>query len=223
MAGTFLSDSWYRVAALRPRLRDRARVSRQRFRGKAWYVVHDPLTNKTHRFSTNAWWLASQLDGQCSVDTAWQRAMIAQGDEAPSQDEVIHLLSQLHGADLLISEASPASDELQERGRKQRRPKWIAGLLNPMAVRIPLWDPDSFLARTLGWVSPLMGRTGLAFWMLLVVPAALLAAQHSPELTGNLSDRLLSANNLLGIALVFPVVKSRDYLSVGRFCVIPGF
>lgn len=197
MAGAFLSDNWYRVAALRPRLRDHARVSRQRFRGKAWYIVHDPLTNRTHRFSPNAWWLASQLDGHCPVDTAWQRAMTALGDEAPSQDEVIHLLSQLHGADLLISEACPASDELQERGRKQRRPKWIAGLLNPMAVRIPLWDPDAFLARTLGWVAPLMGRTGLALWILMVVPALLLAAQHSPELTGNLSDRLLSAGNLL--------------------------
>jgi putative peptide zinc metalloprotease protein len=51
MAGTFLSDNWYRVAPLRPRLCGHARVSRQRFRGKAWYIVHDPLTNRTHRFS----------------------------------------------------------------------------------------------------------------------------------------------------------------------------
>jgi len=208
VAGAFLSDNWYRVAALRPRLRDHARVSRQRFRGKAWYIVHDPLTNRSHRFSPTAWWLASQLDGKCPVDAAWQRAIQALGDEAPSQDEVIHLLSQLHGADLLISEASPESDELLERRGRQSRSKWISGLLNPMSVRIPFWDPDAFLTRTMPWAAPMFSRVGLVVWLLIAVPALLLAAQHASELSANLSDRLLSAGNLFGLALVFPVVKA---------------
>lgn len=215
MAGTFLSDSWYRVAELRPRLRDHARVARQRFRGKPWYIVHDSLTNRSHRFSPSAWWLASQLDGNCPVDTAWQRALVELGDDAPSQDEVIHLLSQLHAADLLISEARPESDELLERRRKQMRPKWVAGLLNPTSVRIPLWDPDPFLERTMRWIRPLLGVTGLALWLLIVLPALFLAAQHWPELTGNLSDRLLSASNLLSMVLVFPVVKTLHELGHG--------
>lgn len=215
MAGAFLSDHWYRVAPLRPRLREHARVCRQRFRGKSWYIVHDPLTNRTHRFSPSAWWLASQLDGDCPVERAWQRALAELGDEAPSQDEVINLLSQLHGADLLISEARPESEELLQRRSRQTRPKWVAGLLNPMSVRLPLWDPDVFLERSVRWIGPLFGRAGLALWLLLVLPALFLAAQHWPELTGNLSDRLLSASNLFSIALVFPVVKMLHELGHG--------
>jgi putative peptide zinc metalloprotease protein len=215
MAGTFLSDNWYRVAALRPRLSGHARVSRQRFRGKAWYIVHDPATNRTHRFSPSAWWLASQLDGSCPVDLAWQRGVGVLGEDAPSQDEVIQLLSQLHGADLLSSEARPDTGELLERRARQMRPKWIAGLLNPMSVRIPLWDPDRFLERTIGWIRPLFGYTGLALWLLLVLPALFLAGEHWAELTGNLSDRLLSAHNLLSMALIFPLVKLLHELGHG--------
>mgnify|MGYP003579218771 CR=1 FL=1 len=73
--GAFSSDSWFRVAQLRPRLRDHVRVSRQRFRGKPWYVVHDPASRRTHRIAPGAWWVASQLDGALCVDAAWQRAL----------------------------------------------------------------------------------------------------------------------------------------------------
>lgn len=211
----FLSEHWFEVAAMRPQLRAHAQVSRQRFRGKAWYVVHDPLTNRAHRFSTTAWWLASQLDGTCTVDLAWQRAILKLGDEAPAQDDVIKLLSQLHGADLLLTEASPDSAELLERRAKQMRPKWVAGLLNPMSVRLPLWDPDAFLARTVRWVAPLFGWAGALAWLAIVLPALFLAGLHGEELTGNLGDELLSSANLFSFALIFPVVKLLHELGHG--------
>ena len=215
MTGAFLSDSWYRVAALRPRLRGHARVSRQRFRGQAWYLVHDPLTNRVHRFSPAAWWLACQLDGACTVDAAWQRALAELADAAPSQDEVIRLLSQLHGADLLVSEASPATGELLERRDKQARPKWLSGLTNPLSIRLPLWDPDAVLAATLPVVRPLFSAWGAILWLLLVLPALMLAGQHWQALTGNLSDRLLSAGNLATLLLVYPAVKLLHELGHG--------
>jgi putative peptide zinc metalloprotease protein len=212
---TFLSEHWFEVADLRPRLRGQARVCRQRFRGKAWYVVHDPLTNRSHRFSATAWWLASQLDGSCKVDLAWQRAILKLGDEAPSQDDVIKLLSQLHAADLLLSDASPDSAELLERRARQRRPKWIAGLLNPLSVRLPLWDPDRFLTLTVQWVAPLISRGGLLAWLVIVLPALFLAGLHSEELTGNLADRVLSPSSLVSLALVYAVVKMLHELGHG--------
>jgi putative peptide zinc metalloprotease protein len=41
MSTRFLSDDWYRVAGLRPRLLAQVSITRQRFRGKAWYVLLD--------------------------------------------------------------------------------------------------------------------------------------------------------------------------------------
>lgn len=216
MAGAFLSDSWYRIASLRPSLRGHARVTRQRLRGKAWYILYDPLTNRSQRFPPSVWWLLSQLDGRCTVDAAWQRALAELGDAAPSQDEVITLLSQLHKADLLLTlESLPDIDELLRRRRRQDRSRWLSSLLNPMSIRIPLWDPDRFLERTVSWLRPLFGWQGMLLWLAVVLPACFAAAEHWNELTGNLSDRLLSGSNLLCLALVFPVVKLLHELGHG--------
>jgi putative peptide zinc metalloprotease protein len=216
MAGSFLSDSWYRVAPMRPRLRGHARITRQRLRGKSWYILYDPLTNRSQRFPPSVWWLLSQLDGSCTVDTAWQRAVAELGDEAPSQDEVITLLSQLHKADLLLTlESVPDIEELLKRRRKQERSRWLSSLLNPMSIRIPLWNPDRFLERTVHWLRPLFGWQGMLLWLAIVLPACFAAAEHWEALTGNLSDRLLSGSNLLCLALVFPVVKLLHELGHG--------
>lgn len=215
MSAPFLSDSWFRVAALRPTLRPHARVSRQRLRGRSWYVAYDPLTNRSHRFSPAAWWIANQLDGQRTVDQAWQAALHTLGDAAPSQDEVIRLLAQLHSADLLLSEVSPESRELLERRGRQSRPKWLGALLNPMSVRIPLWDPDHFLSSSMHRLQPLFSYGGLLLYLLAVLPALLLAGQHWPELSSGLGDQLLASGNLLLMALIFPCVKLLHELGHG--------
>ena len=47
------------------------------------------------------------MDGRQSVDELWQDAVSRLGNDAPSQDEFIQLLAQLHAADLLQTEVTP--------------------------------------------------------------------------------------------------------------------
>jgi hypothetical protein len=123
MAGPFLSASWYRVAALRPALRAHARIQRQRFRGQAWYVLHDSAAGKLHRFSPAAYRVVQLMDGERTIDAIWHEVAAEAGADAPTQDEVIRLLAQLHAGDLLQADLPPDIDELAERGRKQKRQK----------------------------------------------------------------------------------------------------
>jgi putative peptide zinc metalloprotease protein len=207
MAEPFLSSSWYRVATLRPKLREHARVERHRYRGRAWYVVHDHASGRVHRLSPAAYLFVAMMDGTRTIDDLWTDAAARLGDDAPSQDDIVRLLSQLHSADLLQAEAPPDARELFERLSTQQRSRLWRTLLNPMAVRIPLWDPDAFLERSLPLVRPLLGWFGGVLWLLVVVPAVVLAAQHWTDLTENLSDRLLAAESLLLIGLIYPVIK----------------
>jgi putative peptide zinc metalloprotease protein len=123
MAEPFLSASWYRVAELRPELRAHARIHRQRFRGQAWYVLHDSASGKLHRFSPAAYRVIQLLDGQRTIDSIWAEVAGAAGSDAPTQDEVIRLLAQLHAGDLLQADVPPDVEELAERGHKQKRQK----------------------------------------------------------------------------------------------------
>ena len=207
MSGPFLSASWYRVADLRPELRRHARIHRQRFRGQPWYVLADSASGKLHRFSPAAYRVVQLMDGERTIDEIWRVVAAEAGTEAPTQDEVIRLLAQLHTGDLLQSNVPPDVDELASRGAQQKRRKLLQSFVNPMSIRLPLWDPDAFLNRTWPLVSALAGKLGLLAWLAVVLPATLLAGVHWQELTANLSDQILATNNLLLLWFVYPLIK----------------
>jgi putative peptide zinc metalloprotease protein len=204
---SFLSPSWYRVAGLRPRLKTQARVRRHRFRGEVWYVVQDPASGRFHRYTPATYQVLGLLDGGRTMDEVWNAAAEQLGDDAPGQEEVIRLLSQLHAADLLQTEVSPDTAELFERSVRQSRARGKANWKNPFSIRVPLWDPDRFLARTLPFVRAIPPWLAWAVWLTVVAAGAALAAVNWAELTENVSDRVLSAQNLLLLWLVFPVIK----------------
>lgn len=207
MANPFESASWFNVAHLRPRLRAHVRVRRHVYRGAVWYVLDDGAAGRVHRFPRGAYLLIGRLDGAETVDALWQRLVDEMGEDAPTQDEVIRALGQLHNSDLLSSDAAPDTADLFKRQKKQRRQIWLQNLKSPMSLRVPLLDPDRFLNRAMPSAQPLFGWAGLALWLVLIGTALVLAGRHWDELTGNLWDRALAADNLFIMAFVYPLVK----------------
>ncbi|MGR8919273.1 MAG: hypothetical protein ACU85V_06625 [Gammaproteobacteria bacterium] len=215
MSAPFLSSAWYRVAGLRPRLHHHVRIHRQRLRGEAWYVLHDRSAGRSHRFTPSTYALINLMDGTRTVDEIWTEAATALGDAAPSQDDFIRLLHRLHAADVLRSGVPPDAGELEQRRRKQARSLWLRNLMNPMAFRIPLWDPEAFLKRTWPWVRRVLGWPAAVVWLVVVVWACALAALNWGALTENLADRVLAVHNLVALWLIYPVVKFCHELAHG--------
>ena len=207
MAGALLSSWWYRVAERKPRLRRHARLHRHRYRGEVWYLLQDAASSRVHRFTPAARLVISLMDGTRSVSELWQIANRHLGDDAPSQDELIELLGQLHGADLLESDVVPDAAELFARSEREERARYLRSFGNPMAIRLPLWDPESFLERFEGLVKLVWSRWGFLLWLAVVLPAAFLVSPHWPELSHNFSDRVLAVDNLVVLYLAFPVIK----------------
>ena len=207
MTASTLSSNWYRVCTLTPRLRSHARWHRHRYRGEVWYLLHDPVSNRTHRFTPQARLLIASMDGLRSVEWLWTMANRRLGDDAPTQDEVIAMLGQLHAADLLASDATPDAVEVFERGEKQQKTQRRRSWLNPLALKFHVWDPNAWLDRQLWWIGPLWGRWGALAWLAVVLPALVLAVMHGPELSGNLGDRVLALDNLLLLWVLFPLLK----------------
>ena len=227
MADSFFAQSWYRVAGLKPRLAGHVAVTRHRYGGQAWYALSDPLSGRVHRVTPSAYLFAARLDGARTVDAVWQEMVAELDTEAPGQDAVIELLMQLHSADLLAGDIPPDAAELLTRRDRLSRALWLRNLKAPLAVQIPLLDPDRFLARTLPLVAPLFGRVALVLWLLLMIAAGAVVLQHWEALTDNLLDRVMAAEGLLALALVYPVMKVLHELGHGyaakRFgCTVPA-
>jgi putative peptide zinc metalloprotease protein len=116
-------------------LRSHARIHRHHYRGELWYVLEDRVSRKMHRFNPAAYYIVGLLDGRRTVHEIWEAATERFGDDAPTQDEVIRLLGQLHTAEVLQSEAMPDLTELARRARKGKRKTWLQNLLSPLAIR----------------------------------------------------------------------------------------
>ena len=215
MDKSIFSSSWYRVAHLKSRLRSHAKIHRQQFRGHLWYVLQDTASGRYHRFSPPAHLLISLMDGYRTLQEIWDIACRRLGDDVLTQDETIRLLAQLHQSDLLRGDVPPDVTEMTERAEKQRRRKLVMSLLNPLALRVPLLDPERFLAATMPLVRPLFGWFGIVLFAAVIGSGMVLAVTHWPALTENIADRLLVAESLLLLVITYPIVKALHELGHG--------
>lgn len=207
MAESLFSQSWYRVAQMRPRLRLHTHLERHTYRGRDWFVLQDHSTGRLHRFSPEAYQILGLMDGRRSLDEIWNIACARLGDDMPTQDEVIQLIAQLHRIDALMSDLPPDFEELQRRHDQLSNKRLLTILQSPLSVTVPLVDPDRFLERTMWLVRPMFTWVGLLVWLAVVGPALFLALVHWRDLTSNFVDRAVSMENLVALTLAYPLFK----------------
>jgi putative peptide zinc metalloprotease protein len=178
-----------------------------RYHGKVWYVLRDLFSGRSYRLAPATYLFVAMMDGDRTLDDIWLETVTRVGDGAPTQDDIIKLLSQLHVSDLLKADCPPDAQELFGRFERKELSRIWQVLLNPMSIKIPLWDPDRFLERTAPYCRWVFSWVGATLWLLVVGRAVALAAEHWTDLANNAPDRILSAQNLLLISLLFPPVK----------------
>jgi len=208
MSRSLFSSSWYRVAGLKPRLRSHTRLHRQVYRGRVWHILQDPQSGRFHSLSELSNLMICLMDGRRTMQEIWEAAGRRAPDDPATQDETIQLLAQLHSADLLQGEFPPDFEEMAERSETSNRRRLMTQLRNPMAIRIPLFDPDRLLTLTAPLARPLFSLWGFLAWAALIATGVVVAALHWPELTSDVSDRVLTAESVLVLLCVYPFVKS---------------
>ncbi|HVZ17617.1 MAG TPA: hypothetical protein VG897_10900, partial [Terriglobales bacterium] len=162
------SESWYRIAGLRVHLRPDVIIRRQRYRGERWYVLQNPMSSRYFRLQPSAYEFVARLRPQKTVQEVWQECVDRFPDEAPGQEAVLRLLSELYYANLLHYEQAADSGQLFERHKQSQQRMLAARLLNLMFMRFPLLDPDEFLVRTMPVVGKMITWVGAFIWMLVV-------------------------------------------------------
>lgn len=197
------SESWYRVADLRPRLRSTVQVHRQHFRGCMWHVLQDPASNQFYRLNEPAYRFVAMLDGRRTVAEVWDICNERLGDEAPTQGEAIQLLGQLYTSNLLLAELPPDVEGMFKRYQKRRGREVRGYLTNFLFIRIPLIDPDRFLQRWVGIVGKVFSKPGFVAWLVLMAVGIYHVAGNTGELFSRAGGILAVANlPLLYVALV---------------------
>jgi putative peptide zinc metalloprotease protein len=191
-----------------PRLRSHTNIHRHIYRGKLWFVLQDRASGRFHRFTPEAYRLIAMMDGKRSLDEIWEMAVDQLEIDAVTQDELVQLTGQLYTADVLAGNVPPDIVELSERGRRQVRQKIVRSVLNPLALRFPLLDPDSFLSATMPLFRPLYSILGVLLFFGVSGYGLVLAVLNWEPLTDNVFDRVTTAENLMLLLISYPMIKA---------------
>ncbi len=202
------SAHWYRVNNLKPQLHHHVEIHRHEYRGQIWYLLENTTSGRSHRFNPAAYLFIGHLDGNHSVEEIYHLVCEQLDEHAPGQQDIIQLLGQLHAGDLIQTDVAVSTDELFERQTKQQKQQLRQRFINPLALKVPLWDPDNFLDRHFHKVSWVFTPWAGLLWVMLMVYSLLQALQSWSGISLHFSINALSPYNLLLMFLLYPLIKA---------------
>jgi putative peptide zinc metalloprotease protein len=212
------SPFWHRVRLMKPRLRPHVEITRQRYRGRRWYVVHDPASNQFYRLNPVANDFVGMLDGAREVESAWKISLAKFGDAAPTQNEVIQLLTQLYSSNLLSVDATPETEQLLNRGRERRKRKATQQAIGIMYLRIKVFNPDRLLAALEPILRPVINKWGFLLWALFVGASLAAVLPHWDRLVAQFHKLTGNPVEWLWVLIVFLVTKAIHETGHGVIC-----
>lgn len=206
MASTIFSDSWFRVSGLRVALLSSVEVRAQTFRGQNWYILQDTYTQRYFRTSEQACKFILSLTRDKTVEDVWEDFVNHYPENAPSQEEVIQILSQLHLSNLLYSLQQLDNEAIVARYKKQKNKELLSKFASFLYVRVPLWNPDRLLDRIRPLVNLFTGWIAFGVWLAVLLLGLFTAFQHREALIDQ-SQGVLSVSNLPWLYVCLSVLK----------------
>jgi len=206
MRESLFSPLWHRYAKQRPQLRLHVLIQPQRYRDQIWYLLINKTQGSHFRVNNIAYQFIGRCDGQYTVQQVWDSLLESLKDDAPTQDEVIQLLNELDQRDLVRFEMLPNIPNMY-RQKKEKKKRQLISHINPLAIRLPLWNPTKLLDR-LSWLSKLIFNPfTLLFWGITIIIGVLSAGSNWQILSHHASTHMLTPHFLLLTWLSFPFIK----------------
>lgn len=200
-------ESWYRVKDRHLRLMPGVELVRQYFKGERWYVVCDKLGHQYFRIRPEAYAFVGYLEKSERVEEAWERMLEADPRNAPSQGDVVKLLSQLYRSGLLRGDKLIDIDSLAYTRKTEDKKKRKQQFTNFLFLKIPLFNPDPFLRRTLPVFSWCFGPLGVFLWTAMLIWGFQVLAVNWAEFK-DVSEGLLGLGNLPWLYLAMVITKT---------------
>ncbi len=197
---------WYLVAEQKFRRRAGIREGVQSFRGEEFLVLADGLTGQYLRLGQQAMAFWRQLDGALTVDRLW-RLLSRSADTAASQREVMNWVMQLVSAGMILSDHAIDPAHLSDRTRRRRDKMLEQKAANPLAIKIPLFDPQPILRATYPLARLLFTPFGALAILVLICSGLLAAILHWDSILSTADTSLLQQSGLVAMFLSYPLMK----------------
>jgi putative peptide zinc metalloprotease protein len=219
-----LASDRERRKKVRLRLRSDLTITPQKYEGRTYYVIKDPVTLRYYRFKEQEHYLLGLMDGAHTLDDAQKDFEKRFRPERLPLEDLEQFGQQLLTAGLVQNEAPQAGKLLYERRRKRRRSEILQACTNILYIKIPLFDPEKVLARMVPYVRFVFTIWFALFSIGLVLAALLLVATHFQTFRDRLPTfrEFFSFKMVIYLWLAMGVVKVIHEFGHGLSCKLFG-
>jgi putative peptide zinc metalloprotease protein len=156
---------------VRLRIRGDLGITPQKYEGRTYYVVKDPVSLRYYRFKEQEHFLIKLMDGTHTLDDAQKEFEKRFRPDRLTLEDLEAFGQQLLTAGLAQNESPQAGKQLFDRRKKRRRSELMQALTNILYIKIPVFDPEKLLNRMLPYT-----RWMFTFWFLMLSVGVMLGA-----------------------------------------------
>jgi putative peptide zinc metalloprotease protein len=174
---TTLNSPAERRKQVRLRVRPDLQIFEQKYEGKIYHVVKDPVCLRYYRFNKQEYFVFSLFDGKHTMEEVQKSFEDEFKPQRLEHQDLEGFARQLVTAGLVQNEQPGAGKHLFQRRAKQRRLRRIASVTNILYLKLPIFDPDRILTwmfKYLWWIfTPLFFVLSVSFMLAAIVHVTL--------------------------------------------------
>ncbi len=217
---TNLNNPAERRKQVRLKVRPDLQVFEQKYEGKGFHVVKDPVCLRYYRFNKQEYYVFSLFDGQHTMEQVRDKF---EGEFTPQrleQQDLESFARQLVTAGLVQHEQAGAGKHLFQRRAKQRRTRRLATISNILYLKIPVFDPDRILTWMYGYLWWIFTPAFLVLSVLFMLSAVAHVTLHFNTFYAKLPayQEFFSWNSVLYMWLSLGIVKVIHEFGHGLSC-----
>ena len=155
------------------RVRPDLRARRQRYQGRSYWVVKDPVALQYYRFEEEEFAILQMLDGESSLDQIAEQFEAEFPPQVIGTEELQQFLGMLHRSGLVLADAAGQGEQLKKRRDERKHKERMAMATNVLSIRFKGVDPEWLLNALYAFppVRWFFSSTGLVLSLLLCLSA----------------------------------------------------
>ena len=211
-----LNDQTFEYSQARLRLKDNLRFTMRQSGGSISYLVEDEVTGRFFRIGLAQYTFMSMLDGNRNVSTALMKTATLLRENAIDESEAASFTKWAIESGLVESETGNSAARRLEQHEQLQKQK-VVSYLNPMMMRMPLFNPDPIVSNISRFTNFLISPLGALIWISVVSIGFFQLLKNWDAFYSNRVNSF-SATDFLWIALTWVVLKLIHELAHSLVC-----
>jgi putative peptide zinc metalloprotease protein len=202
------------------RVRPDLKARRQRYQGRVYWVVKDPVGLQYFRFEEEEYAILRMLDGHMSLEDIAEQFEAEFPPQTIRVEELQNFVGMLHRSGLVLADSLGQGAQLKKRRDERRRKEVLGAMGNVLAFRFKGFDPERILNTIYPYVRWFFSTPVLIVCCTLALAALTLVIVQFDIFQSRLPSfqTFFAAQNWLLLALVLGVTKVVHEFGHGLSC-----